>query len=203
MFTLPDYAKVKDNYCICYFGHSDEYLIQLKLLRDVIQQRYSGLNLYFGCKDDKTHLLGNQLDVMKSSEIKMKKRRFAQIKYIEFGGETHPIEDLLVESSIKNFAVPTPQRIEHSRKMVITTQSNYPTIPLTTTQIDKLKTIGRKSGYFVEVNTDWRDAGWVAGVENVSLFEAAAAGMKTTLVTTGVGERLYRIMFPNGETIKL
>jgi len=200
MFALPEYAKVKDNYCLCYFGASDEYLTQFKLLRDVIQQRFEGLCLYFGCKDDKTHLLGDQPDVMKASELKMKKRQFAQIKYIEFNGETHPIEDLLVQSQITNFAVTVPE-IEHSSKMVITTRGSYPTVPLTRNQIDMLRKIGQRAGYDVEIDTNWQDAGWVAGVECVALYEAAGAGLKTSLVATGIGRRLYQRMFPQGEII--
>jgi len=201
MFTLPDYAKIKDNYCISYYGHSDEYLVQLRLLKNIIQDRFHGLNIYFGCKDDKIHLLENE-SVMKSTEIKAKRRNFAQIKNIEFNGETHPIEDLLVESGILNFEIPISEQFEHSNKMMITTQGNYPTAPLTKKQIDTLKRIGSKAGYSVEIDTDWRDAGWVAGVESVELFEAAGSGIKTTLVDTGIGKRLYKFMFPQGEIIK-
>ena len=200
MFALPDYAKIKDNYCLCYFGASDEYLVQLRLLRGIIQTHFSGLNLFFGCKDDKTHLLGDQPDVMKSTEIKEKKRRFAQIKHLDYNGETHPIEDLLIESGITNFAV-TPFVKEHSSKMTITTKGNYPTVPLTRRQIERLVGMGKAAGYDVEIDTNWEDAGWVAGVESVALYEAAGAGLKTTLVPTGIGRRLYQRMFPQGEII--
>lgn len=202
MFILSDYAKIKDNYCISYYGHSDEYLIQLRLLKNLIQNKFNGINLYFGCKDEKIHLLGNQ-PVMKSTEIKAKRKDFAQIKTIEFNGETHPIEDLLIESGIINFEINVPEILEHSDKMMITTHGNYPTTPLTQKQINLLKKIGNKAGYSVEVNTDWRDAGWVAGVESVGLFEAAGSGIKTTLVNTGIGKRLYKFMFPQGEIIEL
>jgi len=201
MFELPQYAKVKDNYCICYFGSSDEYLVILRTLKDVIQKRFEGMNLSFGCKDEKVHLLGEQSDIIKVSEIKLKRRQFAQIKHLEYNNETHPIEDLLVESGITNFAIPMPLIKEHSQKMMITTIGSYPTVPLKQHNIEMLKKMGMKAGYFVEVDTNWQDAGWVAGVESVALFEAAAAGTKTSLIPTGVGKRLYQRMFPNGEII--
>lgn len=203
MIGLDQYSKIKDNYCICYFGYSDEYLVQMRLLRPVFESNFPGLNIYFGCKDDKSHFLGNQKDILKVSDLKMRKREFAHVKELRYNGETHPLEDLLVQSGVTTFVVETSRPDVVTAKMTILTSGNYPTVPLVKSQIERLSQMGRKSGFYVEVDSDWSDSGWVVGVESVGLFEAAAKGIRTGLVPTGVGTRLYHHMFPNGEVIKI
>lgn len=199
MFSLPEYAKVKDHYCISYFGNSDEYLVQLRLLKPILESQFSGINIKFGCKDEKTHLLKEE--TLKVSDLKVRKREFAQIKTLTYNGETHPVEDLLVESGISTFAIPVHKKEEFTNKMVIVTQGSYPTSSLIKKEIQILKVLGNKSGYEVELNTNWENAGWVVGVESVPIFEAAAVGIRTSLIPKGVGTRLYQKMFPDGEII--
>jgi hypothetical protein len=60
-------------------------------------------------------------------------------------------------------------------------------------------------GYDVQVNPERSlvdQAGWVIGVEAAPLFEAAARGIKTSLVPTGLGATIYQRMFPRGEILK-
>ncbi len=61
--------------------------------------------------------------------------------------------------------------------------------------------MGRKAGYETEINGNLETAGWVIGVENRFIWEAAALGIKTTLIETGIGTNLYRKMFPQNEVI--
>jgi len=45
------------------------------------------------------------------------------------------------------------------------------------------------------VGNDFKGAAWVIGVENEYLFAAAAHGIQTALVPTGLGANLYQNMF--------
>lgn len=198
MIKLEQYTKVKNNYCLCYFGHSDEYLVQLRLLKPVIERRFPGLNLYFGCKDGKEHLLSGCDPILKVSEIKIKRHHFAHIRELRFSS-THPIEDLLVESEVTNFALRNSVIPKNTDLCVIVKDGAYPTKPLERDVLKKLKSMISTQGYQYEVGEDITNASWVVGVESVPLFEAAAQGIRTTLVPTGVGTRLYKHMFPKSE----
>lgn len=201
MIEFSKYAKIKDHYCICYFGYSDEYLVQLRLLKPVIERHLPGLKLFLGCKDEKWPILGEFEAILRVSELKSRRVEFAHIWELKFDGEVHPVEKLLSEAGITHCSVRHDLNPEHTQKAVIVTQGSYPTKPLEMRQIELLKRKLQEEGFFVEVDTDYKDAGVVAGVESVPLFEAAASGVRTILVPTGVGTRLYKLMFPNGEVL--
>jgi len=64
----------------------------------------------------------------------------------------------------------------------------------------------RFEGFEVWINPKFEaieQAGWVVSVEQAALYEAAARGIKTTLVPTGIGQKLYQTMFPKGEIWKI
>lgn len=198
MIKLEQYARVKNNYCLCYFGHSDEYLVQLRLLKPTLEKHFPGLNLCFGCKDDKTHLLRGCEPILKVSEIKVKRHNFAHIREIRMK-DNHPIEDLLVESGITNFVIRESVLPKSTDLCVIIKDGAYPTKPIERNDLERLKAWVTHQGYRVEVGKDTTDASWIVGVESVALFEAAAKGIRTTLVPTGVGTRLYKLMFSKSE----
>jgi hypothetical protein len=190
MIGYEQYTQVKDNYCICYFGYSDEYLVQLRLLKPALERRFPGLNICFGGKDDKIHLLGNDQPNLKISGLKKERRGFGHIREIRFNGKTHPIEDLLAEAGGTDWAVPVEPQPRRNNKAVVITIGNYPTKPME----GKIKL----DGWEIEYDGDTSDASLVIGVESIGLFEAAGRGIATELVPTGLGTRLYKLMFPNG-----
>jgi len=96
---FEQYAKVKDNYCICYFGHNDEYLAQLVRVKPLIEAALPGIHIHLGCKDDKAHLLEGH-SPLKLSEIKIRRKDYAYVREMKFNGRTHPIKDLLEECGI-------------------------------------------------------------------------------------------------------
>ena len=198
MIKFSQYAKVKNNYCLCYFGHSDEYLVQLRLLKPFLERKFPGLNLCFGCKDDKSHLLHGCEPILKVSEIKVHRHQFAHIRELKFSS-THPVEDLLVESGVTNFALRDSVMPKTTDLCVIVKDGAYPTKPLERDVIKHLKSHISGQGYRPEIGTNIENASWVVGVESVALFEAAARGTRTTLVPTGVGARLYKHLFPKFE----
>jgi hypothetical protein len=197
MIQFPKYAEVKDNYCLCYFGYSDEYLFQLKLLKPILERYFAGIKIHISCKDDKVHLLEGCKHIAKISELKSRQFNFGHIKEIKYNGTTHPIEDLMIETGIKEYFVPTEYKEDHTVKCVILSQGNYPTVNLNKRQIDDAIRLARKEGFEPEVDSNIRNAGLVIGVENLEFFKAAAQGITTRLVPTGVGARLYRKMFSN------
>lgn len=199
MISFPKYADIKDRYCICYFGHSDEYLVQLRLIKPVIERNLLGLTVYIGCQDAKSHLLQDCNHTLKATELKSKRYEFGHIKEIKYNGSTHPIEDLLLESGIHYWPVCVKDLPEETRKCVLITDGNYPTMPIEKHKIEAITKQLRQEGYEVELNSNIAGAGLVVGVESVELFEAAAKGIKTRLIPTGVGARLYKSMFSNSD----
>lgn len=202
MIGFEQYSRIKNNYCLAYFGYSDEYLVQLRLLKPVFEQHFPGLTICLGCKDDKTHLLRDSGHLLTISKIKVERRSYAYIREVRFNGRTHPIEDLLVEAQIKTVGLSIPQQSRVNNRCVIITHGAYPTKPLTTQEIQNLKGSVSDQGYEFEIDTDPSGASLVMGVESVGLFEAAAQGITTKLTTTGFGTRLYRCMFPKGEMFR-
>jgi len=203
MIDLEHYAQIKNNYCIGYFGTSDEHLIQLKLLRPHMEQRFPGLNIFLSCKDVSFGYLQGCDNVIKLSEVKKRKREFAHIKELRFDGNNHVIDQFLQTCGITNYAIDIENPPVHTSLCNIITEGSYPTRNLIKREVDTLKRIARERGYTVEINGPIENVGLVAGVESIKLYEAAAKGIKTLLVPTGLGERLYKSMFPNGEVLKL
>jgi len=201
MIGFEQYSRIKNNYCICYFGYSDEYLVQLRILKPVFEQHFPGLHICLGCKDDKTHMLRDTGHLLTISKIKVERKSYAYIREVRFNGKTHPIEDLLVESKIRTVELPILQQPRTNNRCVIITQGAYPTKPLTSQEIQNLKGSVSNQGYEFEIDTDISGASLVMGVESVGLFEAAAQGISTKLVPTGFGTRLYKLLFPNGNIL--
>jgi hypothetical protein len=202
MIAFTDYAKIVNNYCVCYFGQSDEYLIQLRILKPVLEIAFPDLTIYIGCKDDKTDFISECEHVLSITELKLRKKEFAHISEIKYNGSTHPIEDFIISSGITNFGI-KPTVPDKTTKCVIITKSSHPTKPLEKIKIEKLKRIAVMQGMLCEFDTDITGAGLVMGVESAGLCEAAFMGIETCLMPTGVGTRLYKNMFPKMKIVDL
>ena len=200
MISFAKYASIKDKYCICYFGHVDEYLVALRLVRPIIERKYPGLRLHFGCKDDKAHHL-HGCEILKVSEIKARREDFAHVRELKYNGKDHPVEQLMDECDIPDWTVRSSTAETRGDKCVIVSKSDYPTKPLETRQIDLLKKKAKGLGHIPLLNEPWKGAGVVMGVESVDLLESAAAGAITYLVPNGVGTRLYKRLFPFLEVV--
>lgn len=199
MIPITQYAKVKDRYCLCYFGYSDEYLVLLRLIKPLLERRYPGLQLCLGCKDDKTHLLGNCRPILRMSQIKGERENYAYVREMGFDGISHPVEVLLSEANISEATICDQILPRNTNLCVVVTKGNYPTKDLTRKQTETISKSVQEQGYVVEVNAPVENASLVAGVESVGLFEAASRGIRTILMPTGFGLRLYKMLFPFGE----
>ena len=204
MIELTKYAKIKDKYCICYFGNSDEYLVQLDILKSFIEKKFNGINVFIGCKDDKTFIFENKDYIVKMSDLKDNRLNFGYIREIKFNGTTHPIEDLVNESELSDIAVAGNVLNYVSDKCVIISQAYYPTVSLTSAKVELLKKIAVQLGFNnIVIDEDITNSGLVMGVESFGLFQAAKNGIQTKLYPSGLGTNLYKSMFPNGEILKI
>jgi hypothetical protein len=157
------------------------------------------MNIHVCCKDEHIGVLGDEKS-LKMSGLKNAKMTFAHVYEFITGNQVHPIEELLDDCGIEDYAIDVP-KAEPTVKCVISPLGGYPTKNLTKPQISKLKKMAINQKY--QIGEGLEDAGWVIGVENEELFEAAALGIKTTLVKTGTGANLYQKMFPQGEVIEI
>ncbi len=192
MVPFEHYVKIKDNYCICYFGYCDEYLLLLELLLPKIEERLSGLNLFIGCKDNSINVLHNREKILPISTLKARKHEFAHIKEIQFDGQHHPIEQLINEIGV-DLKFNINRKVNKSKKAVIITHGIYPTNPMTMDQIKKAST--KIKDLDIEINGSWRDANVVIGVESIPVIQAAMAGIRTILVPNGIGTEFYKNIF--------
>jgi hypothetical protein len=195
MLEFSQYSKIKDHYCICYFGPSDTYLLQLKLLKPVMERHFEGLKIFIGCRDEKINMLSDCQDVLKVTELKSRRCEFAHINELRFDMKNHPVEQFMIDTGIKDWTVDCTIKPEHSRKAVIIATGEYPTRNLEVREIEQQQRFLKSEGYDVEVNQSINGAGLVVGVESHALFEAASKGVRTRLIPRGVGTRLYKQMF--------
>lgn len=100
MIAFEHYTKIKNNYCVGYFGFYDGFLKELHAVRPFIERAFPGINLYIACKDESLHVLGNTDRIVKLSELKVRKGEFANYRELWFDGFTHPVAQFLEESGL-------------------------------------------------------------------------------------------------------
>lgn len=203
MIRLDQYAKIKNNYCIVYLGASNEYLVQLKLLRPFFELRFKELNIFYCCRDECFKYLEEDKKSIKLTDLKNQKNNFAHIRELTYDGQSHPIMQLIDEANIKNYTIPVEPAKEFTNICLIKTFGSYPTVSLLKSQIKTIQRLASQQNLEVKIDEDHRNAGVVYGVESVELFESAAKGLKTYLIPTGKGEQLYKNMFKNGEVLNI
>jgi hypothetical protein len=207
--TLPlnQYAKVKDKYCISYLGDNIEYIAQLLYVRKAIEQEFPGISIYICCKSKHVHLVNGDNKIIPLEKInKDTKRQFACVRTIQCDQISHPILNLIEESNVTLCHLPSPIRKNtHNKKCVIYPNGNLPVQSLSKEEVTKIVRYCQKQGYNPTVVSDHttENFGWAIGVECMALFYASCQGIKTSLVPTGVGTRLYQKLFPSMEIINL
>jgi hypothetical protein len=96
MIPLPKYVKIKDNYCVGYFGKEDEVILALKKARPFIEQELPGIKVYICCLDEKKHLLEGEDNFFGQDELRHRLADMAYFRNLPDGG----VKELLEESSI-------------------------------------------------------------------------------------------------------
>ena len=199
---LPDYDKIKDNYCISYFGNNKEHLIQLKLLRPMMEKTFPGVNVYLSCRNEHLYLLEGEPRIISKTELNDKKHLFGYVRELLCDLESHPIEEFMAESEIPYEPISYP-KTKPSGNCVLLTNGIIPVNCLTADQIQSAINYIRNKGCNYEINGSIENADWVMGVENEDLYLAASKGKHAVLIPTGLGENIFKNMFTNIEVINL
>jgi hypothetical protein len=192
---LPQYAEIKDNYCIAYYGDNREYIVQLKILRPTMEKTFPGIKVYLSCKNNYMYLLKGEQRIIQFEELDKNRNLFGYIRTIKDENNTHPIENFMKESDIEILPIKTNTN-PSNKKCVIISNGIEPVRSLTGDQIKKLYENLESKGFDIFLNIDFSDAGLVVGVENENLYLAAESGINTNLIVTGFGENLFKKMFP-------
>lgn len=192
MTPLREYTKIKDSYCISYFGNCNEYIIQLYLLIPSIEKQYPGLDFYIACKEDQKALCPKSHKVITQEQLK--KAKFGYVKSFNCNMRSHPIESFLKENEIPLEMEPI-QINKTQGPIVLSTKSRLPTKPPKEQEIEKI--IKKFPG--ILINEKETEASLLVSVENEYLYLAASKGVPTILIPTGFGENLYKRMFSNGQ----
>jgi hypothetical protein len=197
--SLPVYAKIKDNYCISYYGNNREYLLQLKVLRPIMESMLPGIKVYISCKEESIYLLKGEDRVIPRNQLQ--KDDFAYVRELVCNMECHPVEELMKESNLP--CGPIAETNKKGRNCVLCTNGILPTKTLSSDQIHAAIKYIKQHGVEPTINEGIEKADWIVGVENEDLFGAALLGKKATLIPTGLGENLFIEMFPQGEILRL
>jgi hypothetical protein len=166
-----------------------------------MEKELPGLRIYLACKDSLYHLLQDQDRTLKQSDLatKLKRKNYAYVREIKYNFEEHPIQKLMEESKIP---YPKPPEKQHlTKKGVIAIKSSIGK-DMSEDQIQRARSILNNKGLIAETTNNLQGAGWVIGVGNETLYEAAFQGIKTTLVPTGIDVEFYKKLF-KGEILDL
>lgn len=203
VIPLPKYKLIKSNYCVSYYGLNKEYIVQLKLLRPNVENMFKNISMYICCSEDCQYLLKGEKKVLKKSEDKS---NMAYIRSLEDSIEYHPVENLLKESGVPCGPVEVKKKNFCSKKCALLTKGIFPSRSLTGKQINQIESELCKRRYQVYINPKieeiLEDFELVVGVENEVLYQAAGEGIEASLVPTGIGENIFKSMFPENTIFK-
>lgn len=192
---LPEYNKIKDNYCIAYYGHCRDLILEIKLLLPQMRQHYPEINIFISLLDQYSYFFQEETNFIPQSQIQNKKKNLAYTREFRRDFEVHPLYEFLKESDIEiqHLAViPKP----HGKVAGLICQSNSPVKSLSGSEIQKYENYCKSRGFKVVIN-DSQNVDWVLGVESEELINSAMSGKPTTLIESGSGTELLTKMFQN------
>lgn len=198
---FTEYVKIKDKFCLRYVGNNTEYILQLQALRPQIEQQLPGLKLFIACVDSEYPRFQNDPQIICATQLHQERNKFGYIKDFANCLQEHPVLKFLDESKIVVHPIETPH-LPATTICGICPYGSTPVQSLNNDEITFLETLASSKGFSPRVDENINDCGWVIGVENKPLYEAAIKGIQTTLVPTGLGLELYKKMFPLGEIYK-
>ncbi len=94
---LTHYVKVKNNYCIGYFGSDENVILKLIKSRPIIEKELQGIRIYIACNEEMSELLIGEVRVVYDSELDDLRNKVAYFRELE---PDETVEDLLNESNI-------------------------------------------------------------------------------------------------------
>ncbi len=191
--------KIKNKYLIAYFGHANEYLIQLVLLRPIIESHFPGLEIHFCFRQEAMYLVKDEPRIFSKEKFRDRKGQFGYVREINCNSQQHPVDQLMMESKIPYQNVWRTPRNDTGR-CLIARNGSFPTGSLNETQVEQLRTYARRNDY--EPEEKGTDVDWVLGVESEEMMLAASKGARISLVPTGLGTHLVRKLFPQTEILE-
>ena len=200
--SFNKYNKIKDKYCIVYYGNCNEYIMQLLYLVPAIEKELPGIQVYVACRNPLIYLrkfFGKKL--VTGKEMGKARQTFAYVRELKCNMVSHPVEDLLIESNLEVPSLTPPQPTSQTKKCVIWPHGILPTNSIDEKQIELLKAKAITQGYEPQISKQIEGAGWVIVVESEPLFMAAIMGIRTTLIPTGLGTNFYQKLFPLNEIL--
>lgn len=207
MIPLPEYAKIKDNYCVAYFGHSKDYIIQMRLVRPLIERELPGTKVFICCRDEFMYLLGGQERVLPRSELQSSRSKFAYVRELLCDMQSNPVDQLLAESEIPYCEAATLQYAPADALLCrVFHFGQAPTRSLDGKELKRVLAYAqdRFPGRMpVEMGGKVSHGEWVLGVECEATWEAASRGLPVTLLRTGFGENMFSKLFPKCEIISV
>lgn len=207
MIPLPEYAKIKDNYCVAYMGHSKEYLVQLKLARPFIESELPGTKVYICCRDEYMYLLSGQERILPRSELQERRSGFAYVRELLCDMASNPVEQLLNESDIPYGEVASPEYGPGEAEVCrVFHFGQAPTRSLDGAELKRLMSYAERrfqGKLRIENGGRYAPGEWVLGVECEATWDAASNGLPVTIVRTGFGENMFSKMFPKCEIISV
>lgn len=191
MIGFEDYAKIKNNYCLTYVGHSAEFLVQLRLLRPHIERLYTDLRLTIGCRDEMVNWVGDRH--LKASELKARRHEFAFMRTLEFDGINHPVEQFLDECDKMPLVIHSNPVPSYGIGLILPGLSDV--------VVRNIKKFYQEKNYRIDEG-EYRHADFVIGKESPEFYDIAGSGVASVLVGNTLGTRLYKKMFPAGENLR-
>lgn len=171
MIALPAYAKIRDRYCIAYFGPADDYVWEMALVRPYLEGVFAGTQVYLAHRD------GLVLPFDRTLPRKnYRKEHFGAVEELACDMRTHPVEALLHRNGLE--------------APVVTAEARR--------QVDKFLPDGVLPTRSLKVRPDRPG---VVGVECAEFVRLCWEGCRATLVDTGLGRGLLTRMFPFLEVI--
>lgn len=90
------YVKVKNKYCIQYYGVEELFLQQLIKLKSLIKTKYPDVDVYISCKDEFYEKYKN--DTISKSQTNT--NEYAYIRNLTYNNVDNPVVALAIESNI-------------------------------------------------------------------------------------------------------
>ena len=167
-----------------------------------MEKTFPGVEVYIACKEEAMRIFKDEHRVLSKKELEQSYGELAYIRELNCNMRDHPVQQFMIESGIPYG--PINQKVNTLNKnCLIVSKGQLPTKSLTESQLDLVKNLAKNQGYTVATDGNYKDFGWIIGVESEEIFEAAALGIRTTLIITGFGEKLYQKMYPSGEILRL
>lgn len=208
--SYPFYLTVKNKVCVFYSGHNLEYLIQLRLIKKLLEKEFLEIEFTFACVKDYMEYLEGE----KVIDVKEPRAGFAfnyEIIY-DASHKKHPILKMLQESKINIQKVSVGQ--SKGNIAYISAIGDFPNKTLTQEQIKKAVVFANNKGFKAEMIENRLSASnikklvscaaYVIGTSNEILYEAIVSGIPTALIPSNVeSEEIYKAFLPEKSCIVL